>query len=150
MMRIETRRDKVYKGIGRSEMTHRIHLVCAFALLLAGCEAWHFGEETKYTRPAHRGDTARLYAPPGYKYSFVATQRENCYELQKVLSNDDFAGIRRLAEADKIFSTDAGAKVQVLKDSYNEREVKLLEGPAAGKTGWVPFEWLTTIQPWDR
>jgi hypothetical protein len=131
-------------------MTHRTSLFIVLALLAAGCEAWHFGEETKYTRAAHIGDEARLYAPPGYKYSFVAVNRQDCYELQKVLSEEDFAGIRRLAESDRIYSMDAGAKVKVLSDSFNERQIKLLEGPDAGKTGWVPFEWLTTIQPWDR
>ena len=55
-----------------------------------------------------------------------------------------------LAEADKIISTDAGAKVKVLNEAYNEREVRILEGSAEGKTGWVPFEWLKPLQPGDH
>lgn len=124
-------------------------LALAAALLLAGC-GMHFSEETKFTHRVHAGDTARLWAPPDYKYSFVATQREHCYELQALLAKNDFDGIRQLAEQDKVFSTDAGAKVKVLREAYNEREIKILEGSAEGRTGWVVFEWLKPSQPGDH
>lgn len=130
-------------------MTRLVRIVSSSAFLLAGC-GMHFSEEGRFNHKVHVGETARLWAPPNYKYSFLATQRENCYELQKVMSANDFAGLEKLAKADKVMSTDAGARVKVLKEAYNEREVKLLEGPDEGKTGWVPFEWLKPLQPGDH
>jgi len=125
----------------------RLALIATF--FLAGC-GMHFSEESKSTHRVHVGDTARLWAAPDYKYSFVATARENCYELQSLLAKNDFDGIRQLAEKDKVFSTDPGAKVKVLREAYNEREVKILEGTAEGRTGWVVFEWLKPLQPGDN
>jgi|WetSurMetagenome_2_1015567.scaffolds.fasta_scaffold1020877_1 hypothetical protein len=130
-------------------MTRQVHILSVLSLFIAAC-GMHFNEEGKFDHRVHPGETARLWAPPNYKYSFVAMRRENCYELEKALSANDFGAIKDLAEADKIISTDAGAKVKVLSEAYNEREVRILEGSAEGKTGWVPFEWLRPLQPGDH
>jgi hypothetical protein len=121
----------------------------AAAVLLAGC-GMHFSEENKYTHKVHVGDTAKLAAPPDFNRAWVALKRGDCYELQAVMARADHAAIEKLVNENRIFSTAAGARVKVLEEQYNERRVKILDGAAEGKEGWVVFEWLKPWQPGDR
>jgi hypothetical protein len=121
----------------------------ALAVLLAGC-GMHFSEETKYTHKVHVGDTAKMVAPPGFNRAWIAMKRADCYDLQAVMAKADHAAIEKMVNEEQIFSTEAGAKVKVLEEQYNERRVKVLDGAAEGKEGWVVFEWLKPLQPGDR
>jgi hypothetical protein len=47
-----------------------------------------------------------------------------------------------LVREGKAFSLEPGVRVAVIKEHYNERQIRILEGPENERTGWVPFEWL--------
>jgi hypothetical protein len=47
-----------------------------------------------------------------------------------------------MVAAGRALMVSAQTHVRVTGESYNERRVEITDGPQAGRTGWVPFEWL--------
>jgi len=47
-----------------------------------------------------------------------------------------------MVAAGRALMVPAQTHVRVTGESYNERQVEIADGPQAGRTGWVPFEWL--------
>ena len=63
------------------------------------------------------------------------------------IENTDEAIRRYFAKQPKgmAVALEAGTKVKVLSESFNEREVEVIDGPRKGIKGWVPFEWLKPL-----
>jgi len=54
----------------------------------------------------------------------------------------DKAGVAELYLAGRIIDTPSGTRVKVIDRSTFKRKVRLMTGPRAGQTGWVPHEWV--------
>jgi len=54
----------------------------------------------------------------------------------------DKAGVRELYLAGRIIDTPSNTRVKVIDRSTFRRKVRLMDGPRAGRAGWVPYEWV--------
>ncbi|MBI5281489.1 MAG: hypothetical protein HY858_07395 [Candidatus Solibacter usitatus] len=117
-------------------------------LILPLLWACHAPVETRQNHVVHRGEQAVLTAANGN--AFLALEREDCYHVQQAVSSRDKAWLETMEMQDKVLRVAAGTPVKVLQDSYNERKVEILEGPLAGKTGWVAWEFLSPPPPAGR
>ncbi len=115
----------------------------ATMLLSAGC---HRPLESNEKHYGHRGEQAILTAPGQAEAVFVAVQKENSQALERACSKNDSSALQHLVKAGKAFETRSGGTVKVTAESFNERQVEILEGPQRGQRGWVPFEWLRPPQ----
>jgi hypothetical protein len=57
--------------------------------------------------------------------------------------------VDQMVAAGQVLRVASHTHVQVLRESYNERLVRIEEGPSAGARVWVPFEWLRSRAPGD-
>jgi hypothetical protein len=57
------------------------------------------------------------------------------------VAHDEF-GAQELLLSGKIFVVSAGTKVRVLASSFPSKQVRILDGPMTGESGWVPTEWV--------
>jgi hypothetical protein len=112
--------------------------LCGLGLLLVSCQMAH---ETPAQHAVHKGESATL-SPHLDGPVWIAADREAAHALNKAYESKDEAGLKKLAEAGKALQVERGASVKVIGETFNEREVKLIDTALAGKTGWVPYEWL--------
>ena len=61
--------------------------------------------------------------------------------LDAALANDSF-GVAELEISGRMFGVPNGTKVLIIDSSFATRRVRVLEGYAVGKSGWLPYEWL--------
>jgi hypothetical protein len=118
-----------------------VGLVAPLVLLAPAC---HKPVETSANHVLHRGETGRLWSPSG-GVIWLSTQKERSPDVVKAAASD--ASIRQMAASGLAFSVEVGTPVQVLSESYNERQVEILAGPLKGRTGWVPWEALKPPAP---
>ena len=71
------------------------------------------------------------------KIGVVAVTEETLEEL--VLNTDSLPLLVKLGE---VFIVDNGTRINVLKGGFAIAKVRILEGPYAGMTGWVPNEFV--------
>ena len=124
-----------------------MHTRSAF-LILPLLWACHTPVETRQNHVVHRGEQAVLKAGSGA--AFLALQHEDCYNVQQAISSRDHAWLETMEKQNKVLRVVAGTLVKVLQDSYNERQVEILDGPLAGRTGWVVWEFLSPPPPAGR
>jgi hypothetical protein len=72
----------------------------------------------------------------------LAVAHQDAHALAAAVGNEQQSDIDKMVAAGKAFEVDAGTPVTVVGESYNERQVEVMDGPHKGQTGWVPFEWL--------
>ena len=111
------------------------------ALLLCGCTSF---KETQATHIVHRGETAQL-VHAGMTEVPVALEKSVVHDLTRALESRNDAAVRTLVDGGRAVLVQSGTKVRVLHESYNERELRIESGAHAGKTGWVPYEWLRPV-----
>jgi hypothetical protein len=110
----------------------------SFCLLLCGCTLPQTSREqhiVDYGEEAWLVHDADLNVP-------VAISKSDIHALAKALDGHDQAKLEQMVAQGKAVEVIAGTRAKVIGESYNEREIRILDGPMANKTGWVPFEWL--------
>ena len=61
--------------------------------------------------------------------------------IEAALAGDEY-GYTELVLTGKGFIVDSGTKVLVLKKSFPNTKVRVLEDENVGRSGWVPYEWV--------
>jgi hypothetical protein len=122
----------------------RILLVAAF--LLCGC---HSPVEDRAHHVVHHGETAVLHNPSSPTV-LLAYSKADCYPIEKAAAEKDEAALRGFLTEGKAFAVATGASVQVVAEGSDERQVRVNEGPQAGKTGWVVWEFLRSPERASR
>lgn len=113
----------------------RILLAAAALLFCCGCTRL----ETREDHIVHRGETAVL-VHHDWKTVPVAMDKADAHAMANAAESAH--GAVKLAGSGQLLLVPAGARVRIVSESYNEREVRIEDGEYAGRTGWVPYEWL--------
>jgi hypothetical protein len=111
------------------------------AVSLAGC---HERIETEKNHIVHSGELATLELGSRPEIA-VAIDRKYVHILASAVSEDDQAKVHSLVAAQYAAMVAQGTHVHVKQQSFNERRVRIEEGPLAGAEVWVPFEWLKPV-----
>lgn len=122
-------------------------LICAliiagsFIVLFAVGQAWRLKPESKTSRILRKGDAAVLAAPGGGQV-WLAYKKDDCYPIQAAVAEKNEEFLKACADNQTAFPAAAGTPVKVLAKSVSRRQVRILEGPLEGRTGWVEREFL--------
>ena len=116
----------------------RIAWIAALAVLAAGCG--HFAE-TRETHIVHSGEDA-VVVHPAHELVCGALRQADVHALARAFDGGDEAAVKNLVAAGKAIELARNTRVHVMRESYNEREIRVQEGTHTGKVVWVPFEWL--------
>lgn len=104
--------------------------------LVLGC-----GAPPKSTPPASVGSEVVIYAP-NLDTAYLGVDKESYDMWIKAASAKDYIGMAQLEALGKVFPVSNGTKVLVIDRNFALRKVRVLEGDAFGKSGWLPREWL--------
>jgi len=55
---------------------------------------------------------------------------------------NDPTGRRAVLASGRAFTVPEGTRVRVIGNGFVKKQVRILEGPHAGESGWIPFEWV--------
>jgi hypothetical protein len=78
----------------------------------------------------------------GAKSHFVAADEEALKKLFRAIDAKDDYGMADLLLTGQVFSVKDGTRVLVVDKALYTTRIRILEGPYAGKSGWVPYEWV--------
>jgi hypothetical protein len=110
-------------------------------LVIALCFLPACGTTASQSSPSDIGSESILQAG-NLEEIYLTIDKESFDEWSKVAAAKDHIGMLELLSAGKMFIVPAGTKVLVIDSSWAIREVRILEGDAFGRTGWLPYEWL--------
>jgi hypothetical protein len=97
--------------------------------------------ETKESHYVHKGEVAVL-TETGQPSAVVSVTKDYVAVLAPVVATKNQAAVDQMVREGKAFLIPNGTRVKVVSESYNERQIQVLDGPLQGRTAWVPFEWL--------
>ena len=117
--------------------------VAAIVIALAACRPV---VETANRHVAHRGEDA-IVQKPGASEVFLGASRDQSHAIAEAVAAKDQNRLTEMVKTGQAIQVPAGTRVRVLEESFNERFVRVLEGPGQGREGWVPFEWLAPAVP---
>lgn len=83
------------------------------------------------------GENGRLKDP-----GWLAVTREGNERLEQLIVAGDTVGIAKMVESFQVLLPGGGTKVLVIDRGVFDREVRVLEGPYAGRSGWINSERL--------
>lgn len=130
------RRERVAAHKGRQRRT-------VLGVLIAGALLAVFlavvGEDTS-PPSVNVGEEGRIAS--GAKTVLAATDDATFDQIVKSQEARDQAGLTVLILSGKAFFIDEGTRVLVIDRSTLRRKVRTLEGPAVGRAGWIPAEWV--------
>lgn len=109
--------------------------------VLIGCLMFGCGAPSETTAPASVGSEAVIRAP-NLDTVYLAIDKESFNMWTKACVAKDYIGMAQLESAGLVFPVPNGTKVLVIDRDTFIRQVRILEGSAFGKSGWLPFEWL--------
>jgi hypothetical protein len=72
----------------------------------------------------------------------VARTEEAFDQFLRASARRDTQGQMELALSGEVFLVPNGTRVLVLDYGFAKHQVRLLDGPHAGASGWVPREWV--------
>ena len=107
-------------------------------LLLCGC---NLVKETREQHIVHSGEEAWLVHDADLNVP-VALSKSDIHAIAAAYEGRDKAMLQEMVERGKLLTVIAGTRAKVIGESFNERQIRILDGPEANRTGWVPFEWL--------
>jgi hypothetical protein len=113
-------------------------LLPVFFFAFSGC---HPPLETNEKHYVHSGETATLEVKDA-RTVYVVFDKKDCYDCEVATVTNNHERLDRLVREGKAFTTAPGTRVEVLTESFNQRKIRILDGEAQGRVGWVPFEWL--------
>jgi RNA polymerase subunit RPABC4/transcription elongation factor Spt4 len=90
------------------------------------------------------GDNAYLRLPGAATGDItVLTSKAALDDFTKAAVNKDTYGMAELVENGEGFFVPQGTKILVIDGSFTASQVRILEGTQIGKSGWVPFEFVS-------
>jgi hypothetical protein len=98
-------------------------------------------KETAADHVPHRGERASLTIQ-GQDHVYLAQARVDAHALAAAVEAGDAVKVKELTDSGRVIPLDNPTPVQITGESFNERQIQVVAGPAEGKTGWVPYEWL--------
>jgi hypothetical protein len=110
-------------------------------IFLGGC---HGPIETKASHIVHPGELASLEYGTHADVP-VARDKRFVNDLAAAMESGDNASIQTMIAAGQVVMVPSSTHVHVLRESFNERCVRIEEGVHAGSEGWVPYEWLKLV-----
>ena len=124
----------------------RYHAVLAALLLAPAC---HLVQETPLHHAVHAGEIATL-SPRHAGPAWLAADGDVSAQVNRAVETNDAQTLDRLRAENKAWPIDRGAQVRVISEHFNDRKVTIVSARDAGKTGWVPYEWLEPVPPSQR
>jgi hypothetical protein len=88
------------------------------------------------------GKQGTLHIDGGASSHFVAADEKAFQELLDAINAKDDYGVSELLLTGRVFSVKDGTQVLVIDAALHKMQIRILEGPYAGKSGWVPDEWV--------
>lgn len=112
------------------------------AVFFVAAVAGLFGGHSGNTKGVAPGGEALIHS--GSKSTPLATAQETYDETQKILLAKDWAGLRQLVGQGRVFIVDEGTRLRVRETTWDlaMAQVEVLEGPQAGKVGWIAEAYL--------
>jgi hypothetical protein len=86
------------------------------------------------------GQDGKLHS--GTKAVPVAVDKDSQGQLTQAQAIKDQHAVVQLVLAGKVLSVMDGTKVKVIDATLTLRQIRILEGPYEGRSGWVPFEFV--------
>ncbi|WP_321475188.1 hypothetical protein [uncultured Paludibaculum sp.] len=120
--------------------------VCAFVILLGVGREWKLKPETPANHMLHKGEMAVLVSTAG-KAVWLAASKTDTYKMQIAMGKQDQAALDQAGVSGAAFPVVAGTHARVLEEDVSRLRIQLTDGPDAGRSGWVEFEYLRPIQP---
>lgn len=120
--------------------------VIGFAALYLVGRQWKLKPETPANHTILKGETAVLTVANGNSV-WLARDKDDCYSMQVAMSKNDTSHLKACEDNQTAFPVPAGSAVRVIAASVSRRQVQILEGPLAGRTGWVEHEFLRLPKP---
>jgi hypothetical protein len=111
---------------------------------LALLSACHSPVETEADHIVHRGEDAVLVYREGPAV-FAAVKKADAHAVAAAVHGADATALNAMVAAGRVVELARGTRVHVEHESFNERQVRVDEGPLAGSHVWVPFEWLKPV-----
>ena len=111
------------------------------AILYGVGAAWKLKPETKYNHTLHTGETAVVTNKTGGSV-WMALDQKDCYAIGVAMSNLDKDYLSAAENNKTAFVVPIGTLVKVLGESESRVKGEVMEGPLAGKQGWLEFEFL--------
>jgi hypothetical protein len=115
--------------------------LCAVCLTLSAC---NLVRDTPAHHAVHKGEIATL-SPKHAGPVWVGVDRTASEDVNEALESGDRAALAGLETKSLAFQVERGTQVEVIGERYNDRQIKIISAAQAGKTGWVPFEWLQPV-----
>jgi len=117
-----------------------------FVVLYGVGRAWKLKPETKSEHMLHKGEIAVLKVPDG-RSVWLALDKNDCSSVNNAMAQKDSARLKLLEDNQTAFAVPAGTFVKVVGQSVSRQRVEVLDGPLAGKSGWVEFQYLRPRLP---
>jgi hypothetical protein len=117
-----------------------------FVVLYSVGRAWKLKPETRYDHTLHNGEIAVLKSP-GNSAVWLAVDKKDCYAVSAAMSAQDPAHLKTLEDNRTAFAVPAGTFVRMMGAADSRDRVEVTDGPFAGRTGWVEFQYLRPRQP---
>ena len=117
---------------------------CCLVPLVLLFSACHMRRETPADHAVHKGEAALLIVSH-HDHAYCAVAHPYAHALATAVDAEDAAGVQSMLDTGKALAMDNQTKVKVVGESFNEREIQVLDGPMQGKKGWVPLEWLLPV-----
>jgi len=108
--------------------------------------AWKLKPETKYAHRLLKGEIGVVTNPAGDRV-WLALDKKDCYSINVAMSQKDSAHLKGCEDNQTAFPVAAGTFVKVMGESVSSLRVQVMDGPLAGKEGWVEFQYLRPRQP---
>lgn len=121
-------------------------IAAAFFLLLFVGRAWKLKPETAAAHTIHRGEIVTL-ASTNLSTVWLAADSDDAYAFQTAMLKGDTKTLEAAEKAGKAIAVAAGSQARVLAESVSRRQVVVLDGAYAGKSGWVEYELLRLRAP---
>jgi hypothetical protein len=129
-----------------TKLVHFVVILSGFLLLYGVGRTWKLKPETKYAHNLYLGEVAVLNHPSGGDV-WLAVNKGDCYSLNVAMFHKDAEHLRGCLDLNTAFPAPAGAFVRVVGESVSRKHVRLIDGPLAGRSGWVEFQYLRPRQP---
>ena len=113
-------------------------IAAMLCLLIVGCRSVR---ETPDKHIVHVGEAATLEHKAD-QWVYAAVSKDSVHALAEALESSNQTQVDQLVAAGRAVRLAAHTPVEVLQESFNERLVRIQDGPSAGARVWVPFEWL--------
>ena len=102
-------------------------------------------KETPTHHAVHAGEIATLAVPGQNSSVWMAADSDASSLVTRALGTKDSQALERLRAAGKAWEVEHGAQVRVVAERFNDRKVTIVSAQDAGRTGWVPYEWLEPV-----